>query len=198
MKIFAFTDVHANINALKKIRDKLLKEKPDLIICCGDLSFFGNGLDASARLINSFGIQTLIIPGNHESEKDIELLCKKYNNLKNIHKTFLIYDDILFYGFGTGGFSFVEPELEKQIPKLKEEISKFKRFIFVTHAPIYGTKLDIIRNKHLGCKSSRELINIYSPELCLCGHFHEAERKKDKIKNCLIINPGKFGMIIKI
>jgi|SRR3989344_6324450 len=198
MKIFAFTDVHANSYALKRIKNKVLNEKPDLLICCGDISLFGNGLDISAKIINSFGIKTLIIPGNHESVEEIILLCKKYKNFINLHKKYFVLNGVLFFGFGTGGFSFIEKELENIIPEVKIKAHNFEKFVFVTHAPIYKTKLDYLFNAHRGCKSSRKLIMNVDTDICFCGHFHENERKNDKIKKCLIINPGKFGMIIKI
>ena len=72
MKILAFTDTHANKLALNKIKEKVVKYKPDLMICCGDLSIFGSGLEQTAKFLNSLDIRLLIIPGNHESPGEIK------------------------------------------------------------------------------------------------------------------------------
>ena len=197
MKIFAFTDLHANKKSIDKIIKKIKEGKPELIICCGDLTIFGNDLNEISNKLNLIGIKILIIPGNHETEQEIKNICKKNKNLINLHKENYEYGNYIFFGFGTGGFSFIEPELE-EIIRFKKCFDKTKKLIFITHAPIYHTKLDYLYKEHMGCKSSRKFIDKFKPILTLCGHFHENENKKDKIKNCLIINPGHQGTFIEI
>ncbi len=195
MKILAFTDTHTSKTAIRFIENKINTHKPDILVCCGDFSIFGNGMDNFAKKLNSFNLKTIIIPGNHESPEEIEVLAKKYKNLISLHKKTFDFMDYQFVGFGTGGFSYVEPELERFT---KYFVNTNKKLIFVTHAPIYKTKLDYLFGAHRGCKSSRKFIEKFKPVLALCGHFHESEGKKDKIRNCVIINPGKLGMLIKI
>ena len=84
MKILAFTDTHADIEDLDKIKAKALKEKPDLLICCGDISVFGNGLNFALSFINDLKIKTLIVKGNHETAKALESACSKFKNLINL------------------------------------------------------------------------------------------------------------------
>ncbi|MBS3174594.1 metallophosphoesterase family protein [Candidatus Woesearchaeota archaeon] len=198
MKLLAFTDLHCNKAALNEIKNKAINEKPDLIVCCGDLSNFTSGLNEIAKFLNSLNIKILIIPGNHETNIDINEICGKYNNLINIHLASYEIDNYLFFGFGTGGFSSREEKLERAMKEFKKTFDKNKKLIFVTHAPIYNTKLDELWDEHRGCISSRKFIEEFEPILTLCGHFHENEKKKDKIKNCTIVNPGKNGMIIKV
>ncbi len=198
MKILIFTDLHCNYKSLKIIEKKVNNEKPELIICCGDFSIFGNGLNDVAKKINSFEIKTLIIPGNHETPQEIENLCKKYKNLFNLHEKIYKYKEWIFFGFGTGGFSLIEPRLENLINKLNKILNNKKNLIFITHAPIYNTKLDYLYEEHRGCKSSRKFIEKFKPEYTFCGHFHENENKNDKIKETLIINPGDKGIIINL
>ncbi len=198
MKLLAFTDVHCNKKAFEDIKNKVETEKPDLLICCGDISVFGSGLDQAGKLLNSFKITTLIIPGNHESEAEIKDLCEKYKNLIDIHAGNYEIGNYLFFGYGTGGFSFKDEKLERITKQFLKIFDRKKKLIFVTHAPIYKTKLDELWEEHRGCESSRKFIEKTEPILTLCGHFHENEKKRDKIKDSLIINPGKSGMIIKI
>lgn len=197
MKLLAFTDTHADINDLKAIKKKALKEKPELLICCGDISIFGNGLNFACSFINDLGIKTLIIPGNHEDSNQIDNVCSKFGNLVNLHKKIFKYKNFLFLGYGTGGFSERYPEFERLYPKLLQNV-KNKKLVFVTHAPVYKTKLDFLHGSHRGSKSARTFLDKVHPALVLCGHIHENEKKQDKIKNSLIINPGSDGMIIEI
>ncbi len=198
MKILAFTDTHSNKYLLNLIKQKTIKEKPELVICCGDLSIFSNGLKESAKFLNNLNIPTLIIPGNHESEEEIKDICNKNKNLINIHKGLYEMGNFQFLGWGTGGFSFIEEEFERLSKKFKKSLNPKKKFIFVTHAPIYGTKLDLLSFGHRGCKSTRKFIEETQPILTLCGHFHENFNKQDKINKTLITNPGPDGTIINI
>src|SRR3989344_4159426 len=198
MKLLAFTDSHLNKIALKRIKEKALKYKPDLMICCGDISIFGSGLNEVAKFLNSFNIKTLVIPGNHESPEEIRDICSKNKNLINLHRGLYEYENYLFFGWGTGGFSFIEEGFEKTAKQFKKSQDKSKKLIFVTHAPIYNTKLDELPFGHRGCKSTRKFIEEVQPVLTLCGHFHENFKKQDKIKKTLIVNPGPDGTIIEL
>ena len=198
MKLLAFTDVHVNQASYQKIKVKALQYKPDLMVCCGDISIFGSYLDITTKFLDALNIPTLIIPGNHESPSELKSLCSKYKNLIYLHKGSYEIGDYLFFGWGTGGFSFIEKEFEVLAEKFKKTYDKKKKLIFITHAPIYGTKIDLLSMGHRGCKSTRKFIEETNPILTLCGHFHETFHQKDKVKKTLIINPGNDGEIIKI
>ena len=198
MKILTFTDTHLHKAAYKQIKEKVIKENPDLLICCGDISWFGEGLDESAKFLNSLNKTCLIIPGNHETGFEIKEICIKYKNLINLHKGSYEFENFLFFGYGTGGFSFRDEKFERISKEFIKTLDKSKHFVFVTHAPIYKTKLDELWGEHRGNNSSREFIEKTKPIITLCGHFHENEGKQDKIKNTLILNPGKFGKIINV
>ena len=52
MKILAFTDLHSDLKAADKLILKIKKEKPDVIVCAGDLSNFGFGMRVLLRKFN--------------------------------------------------------------------------------------------------------------------------------------------------
>ncbi len=201
MKLLAFTDVHSRESCLNKIKEKALKHEPDLLVCCGDLSIFTKGLNEGAKFLNKLNIKTLIIPGNHETPEDIKKICSNYRNLIPLHKGEFIYKEYSFFGWGTGGFSYIEEEFERIIKQFKKTYDKTKKLIFITHAPPYKTKLDDLTINgvgHRGCKSTRNFIDEVQPLLVLCGHFHENFRKQDKINKTLIVNPGPDGMMVEL
>ena len=85
MKILAFTDIHGSVRAIKKIAKKAKKEKPELMICAGDISMFEHGLDYLMHKINESGIPALIIHGNHETEARLKRACSLFKNTICLH-----------------------------------------------------------------------------------------------------------------
>lgn len=196
MKILAFIDTHGSLSAFKKIKQKA--KHADIIICGGDFTIFDQGIKHILSNFNKLKKDFLIIHGNHEDERLVRHLCTKYKNLFFLHKKHFIKDDILFIGWGGGGFSFKDKEFEKDNKKFKKLIKKHKNkaVVLVTHAPPYKTKLDRVAHGHYGNKSFRDFIKENKIDLVLCGHFHENNNKQDKIKESTIINPGPYGRLI--
>jgi len=200
MKIFAFTDLHGDSEALRMIEDKIKKHKPDVIVCAGDLSIFGDHFTYLVSELDSFSLPVFLIPGNHETDSLIRHAEKMFENIKDIHKKTKLVDDCMFIGFGGGGFSLVDEEFEKLSAKFKHEIKKLKpkKIVLVTHAPPYNTKVDNIHGNPAGNKSIRQFIAEVKPDLVVCGHLHENEGKTDNIGKTKIINPGYEGKVLVV
>jgi len=199
MKILAFVDLHSDFGYLKKIIEKAKEKQPDFLVCAGDISDFGNDIEKIFKELEKLKIPMLIIPGNHESASNIDQLCKKFKFAINIHRGLYEINDYCFFGYGESGFDEEDPDFDKISNKFKKEIKPGKKIILVTHAPVYGTKVDYLdKLGHKGNKSIRRFIEEVQPKLAICGHFHETETQMDRIKNTVIINPGKFGKIILI
>tara|TARA_Y100000294_G_C8509987_1_gene318339 strand:- start:472 stop:1074 length:603 start_codon:yes stop_codon:yes gene_type:complete len=200
MKLLAFADLHLSPTALKKIRAKVKKQKPDILICAGDISIFEEGLDLMLNKLNKLNKKVLLIHGNHETPATLRKLCLKYKNLFFIHRKHYKQNNHIFLGYGGGGFTLIESDFSKIRKKFKKIINKNKdkKIILVTHAPPYKTKPDLIIDQHCGNKTLRNFIMKNKIDLHICGHLHENFGKKDKIKQTEIINPGPYGKIIKI
>ncbi|MBI2667213.1 metallophosphoesterase family protein [Candidatus Woesearchaeota archaeon] len=194
MKVLAFTDSHGDRRAIKEIVKK--SRLVDVVVCAGDLSNFSTDLEILLKQLSKIEKPLLIIHGNHELDTELRKLCKKYGFIF-MHKNQYKIDNYLFVGFGGGGFSKIDKEFEdwsKNIRKKRDEI-----MILITHAPVHNTKLDFLsRIGHVGNISIRKFIEKKNPELTICGHFHENFGVVDKVKQTKIINPGKYGKIIKI
>lgn len=199
MKLLAFTDLHLSSVAFKKIKEKVKKQKPDLLICAGDISIFEQGLDFILNKLNRLRKKILIINGNHETDKVMKKLCGNYDNLIFIHKKYHEQNNHIFFGYGGSGFALIEQEFYKTGEKFQKIIKKNrdKKIIFITHAPPYKTKLDLIVGSHCGNKTFRNFIVRNKVDLHICGHLHENFGKKDHIKKTHILNPGPYGKIIK-
>ena len=197
MKILAFTDVHANMRDLNKVLAKT-KQKPELMVSCGDLSNFSDGLDAVCKKLNSAGIPILSIHGNHEGSGDMKKMYKKYENFIDIHAGTMESGDFLFFGYGGGGFSKRDKRFEKIAANVKKSLSKGQKLIFITHMPPYKTTLDAMPHDHVGSKSYRQFIKEVKPILVLSGHIDENAHARDKVGKSRILNPGPDGIILEI
>lgn len=131
------------------------------------------------------------------------------STLKNVKKIDYSYFKFKGYVFvGARGHSFPGRVKSKAYKKSRQKLEKiFKKFskenkegklIFVTHVPLYKTKLDIIKakeanklvkNEHYGGKLFKRIVNKYQPILHLCGHIEES-KGKENVGKTLSINSG--------
>ena len=180
MKILAFTDIHSSRNHIETIKKKSKKYNPDILVCSGDLTYFGLKLNFVLKLLNSIKKPIILIHGNHDDEDELKILCSKYPNLIYLHKRIYDFENYRFIGYGGLGFSRTTKNLEKFILSKR---AKGKKHILVVHQPPYGTKLDSIPFLgHVGNKSITKMIKSIKPILLLSGHIHETFNKKIKLE----------------
>ena len=201
MKLLAFSDIHGSLTAIKRIRQKIKSQNPDLLVCAGDISIFEHGIIGILRKLNKLHKKIIIVHGNHEDDSTFRKCQKIFKNIIFIHKNHHIENNLLFIGFGGGGFSQRDKEFEnlangkfKKIIKENED----KKIILLTHAPPFGTRLDRLGKNHVGNKSFADFIKKYKISLAISGHLHENFGKEDKINKTIVINPGAFGKILEI
>ncbi len=195
MRVLAFVDIHGSLKALEALKRKA--KQADILVCAGDMSIFEQNLDRLLSMINDFGKTVLMIPGNHETEKELKKACSMFKNIIYIHKGHYRLGDHIFLGYGGGGFALKDPEFEAQAKRF-EKLIKGCKAVLVTHAPPHGTGLDMILKAHYGNESIRRFIDKIKPVLVICGHLHENSGKSDRIGNTKIINPGPEGRLVDI
>jgi hypothetical protein len=198
MKLLIYTDVHGSPSSLKKIAELAKKHKPEIAVCAGDMSIFGQNLEEILHKMNSIGVPTLLIHGNHESAEDVKMLCVGLKNLMFIHKKAVLIKDVLFVGYGGGGFSLLDPNFRIFGQNVKKRIGKAKAVVLVTHAPPYDTLIDYIGEEPCGNKDIKHFIMEVKPDLAISGHLHENNGKSEKLGKTLIINPGPNGKIVNV
>ena len=163
MKILAFTDIHSNGDYINIIKKKSKRHNPDILVCSGDLSYFGVKLDFVLKLLNSINKPIILIHGNHDDSDELKVLCAKYSNLIYLHKQVYDFEGYMFVGYGGLGFSRITKGLEKFMISKK---LNGKKHILVVHQPPYGTKLDYIPYVgHVGNKSITEMVRYLQPTL---------------------------------
>ena len=206
MKILAFGDLHGSY---LKVLDYLNGNNLDLIIITGDITDFGPA-ELGEEILNEishFNIPLLVIPGNC----DPTTIYSKIENSQaiNIHGRSVIIKDIGICGFGGSNptpfntpLEFEEIQIYDEAVKVFKIVSNQKIILFITHAPPYETKTDLLASGvHVGSKSIRKVIEEFQPTLNICGHIHES-KGVDEIGTTQVINPGElsdgYGCLIHI
>lgn len=193
MKILAFADMHNSITAYKTAEARVKKHNPDVICCAGDFTIFEQYMEEMIRKLDKLGKPVMLIHGNHEEESVTRKLCENSENLKFVHGKIIEYKGVQFLGWGGGGFQSRDKEFEKWAKKAKLSDAPA---VFITHAPPYGTALDLLGDEHCGNKSFSEFIKNHPQiKLAVSGHFHENFETLDKQGSTVFSNPGPAGQI---
>jgi hypothetical protein len=198
LKILAAADIHGDSSTSRKLAEKAVKEKVDLVLLCGDLTMFNR---ESKNIIKPFvdkKLKLLLIPGNHDSFATAEFFAEFYG-VKNIHGYSAQYKDVGFFGCGgtdLGLTKMTEKQISSTLEKAHNGIKGLKKKIMVTHMHPSGSKAEF--TGILGSKSIRKAVERFKPDFILSGHIHEAEGIEEKIGNTTIINVGRKGKIIEI
>jgi 3',5'-cyclic AMP phosphodiesterase CpdA len=74
MKILIFSDIHGDLAALKRV----VAQPADIYIAAGDLSNFSKGLERCGEEMIELGERAWILPGNHETHKEMAQFCKRF------------------------------------------------------------------------------------------------------------------------
>ncbi len=193
MKILALTDIHS---AYQKANEIISKESPDVLIIGGDLTNVGTMKEAEDALksFQKFNPRLLCLAGNMDLPQHDDL----YDRLGiSLNACGVILEHIGFFGVSSAPISplhtpyeITEKEISVRIHKGYKQVQHTAKKILVSHAPPYGTKVDIIHSGiHVGSTAVREFIEEHNPDVVICGHIHES-RGQDIIENTRIVNCG--------
>ena len=104
--------------------------------------------------------------------------------------------------FGVGGSTFTPFGTPSEFPEASfsewlnacwQRARVYPHTILVSHNPPKDTACDVIPGDvHVGSTAVREFLEEAQPELCLCGHIHEA-RAIDRVGRTLVVNPGALA-----
>ena len=194
MKLLAFTDIHGSYARVQEI---LAKEKNfDAVIIGGDLTTVGTPKEAedAIRLFQKYGKPILAVAGNIDISEQDDTFERLGISINAKGRTL---NEAGFFGVSGSPFTPIhtpyeipEEEIKKRAELGWQEVQSARWKIFVPHAPPRDTKVDRIRaGMHVGSTAVREFIEKYQPDVCVCGHIHEA-RGTDIIGKTQIVNCG--------
>jgi len=194
MKIGYIVDIHGSVGKLEKILKKFEENGVEFIIVGGDVTDFGT-LDEAIRILRSIRDNSnrniYFVPGNCDDTKLLEWEGAK--KIHNIHKKIYKANEIEIVGLGGSLITPFHTNIEFSEEEIREILKSFNiksEFLFVTHSPPHGCKLDrAFKIKHVGSKEIRKFIQEKKPLVVLTGHIHESSGV-DKIGESVIVNPG--------
>ena len=197
MKIISFGDIHEDTGNLQKMSAEL--GSVDIVLVSGDLTNYHGKEDASTVInsIKRYNDNVLAQPGNLD-QKDVDDYLTSLDI--NIHGNGYIFDDVGIFGVGGSNITpfktpneYGEEEIRLFLEAGYQKVSQCKVKIMVPHMPPLNTKVDKVSSgMHVGSQSVREFIEKYEPDICICGHIHEAA-DDDQIDNTSIFNAGMFN-----
>ena len=193
----AVGDIHDDSGNFAKIPE--LKEA-DGVIVTGDLTITGGERQARQVMdaIESTGLPVLAQIGNMDREEVNSYLTGKNCNIHCQVRE--LAPDIAVMGLGGSTFTpfstpseFPESAFATWLDEMWPRARKFRHVVLVSHTPPKDTTCDDIGgNTHVGSEAVRDFIVDNQPDICICGHIHEA-RSIDRIGRTIIVNPGQLS-----
>lgn len=195
MKFLAFVDVHQHRDALLNLVECACDV--DFLICAGDLSTFGKGLDRAMEAFASVGKKLYFVPGNHEEHLELSKVLANFPFCVDLHGRVVEVGEYVFLGYGGGGFATEDAEFRKIA---REWYGKYngRKIVLVTHGPPAGTAVDLLGKKYVGNIDYRKFIERICPRVVICGHLHERAGVVDTIGSTKILNPGWEGRVVEL
>ena len=191
MRILAFSDLHRDIEATRKIVDA--SPQADILVGAGDFSTRGLGAGEIIRILQSANTPTVLVSGNHDNLKELDDLCSGWADGYLLNGDSVTIDSVTFFGLGgeiprrnTADWNeAVSEELASQILADCPDNA-----VLVTHIPPFGYA-DLQRDgSHDGSASVAAAIGEKQPVLHFCGHIHSAWGASGKMGRTAIHNLG--------
>jgi uncharacterized protein len=198
MRLLIFSDIHGDQAALKRV----VETEADYYFAAGDLSNFARGLDKLGPILARRAERMYVLPGNHESEQDIEAFCERFG-FQNFHGRSLEIEGHTIAGLGYSNLTPFHTPGEYTETEIASRLDGFAPLpdpmILICHCPPKGTLLDRAgEGQHFGSTAVREFIERRQPRYFYCGHVHEAAGAKDHIGRTEGWNVGKQGALVEL
>lgn len=110
MRLAIFSDIHEDLNSLKRVLNKIDQKGCDMRICLGDISGYNESFNRYAKTRNASACLELIrskcdiiVPGNH----DLHAAGRLQDHKDKAHKEFWSYEEDLNPGYDDEEISFL-------------------------------------------------------------------------------------------
>lgn len=197
MKLLVFSDIHNDVRAL----ERLLAMEADYYFAAGDMLTWARGADKIGPVLATRADRLYILPGNHESEADVDDLAREFG-LHPFHGRVLDIAGYKVAGLGYSNTTPFETPGEYSEEELADRLDKFTGLdplVLICHCPPFETDLDRIKpGLHAGSRSIRRFIEREQPVQFFCGHIHEAEGAVIQMGATRAMNVGKPGYMLEL
>ena len=207
-RLLAFTDPHGEIEAVRAIVKLAAVEKPDLIVCSGDLTLFGHRHALFFRTLATLKQPIYFIPGNHDDQTTTAKISKEWPFMIDVSWRVVEAAGFLITGVPGNDLSFWpgrsrgEDDAVKTVQHIVHLNRSGKPLIFLAHYPpseceeVDGS---IESTPDAGGSSAvRSITEKLSPALVVSGHYHACFNQADRLGITPIVNPGPRGTIVEL
>ena len=128
-----FSDIHNDSKALEKLMDI----EADYYFAAGDLVNWARGLDKMGEVMKKRADKMYVLPGNHESERDIEGFCERFGFM-NFHERTMEIGGVHVAGLGYSSPTPFDTPGEYSEEEIAARLAKFaglKPLVLICHAP---------------------------------------------------------------
>lgn len=199
-KILAIGDIHSDTSLVKKLVKKAVKEKVDVVILAGDITFAEESVEGIIGPFAQAKKDVLIVPGNHEAVSTTAFLSDLYAPYsKHLHGYSFIKNKTGFFGAGTanmGIHQITDEEIFNLLKKSHNKIKKLPKSIMVTHIHPEGSKSEF--SGWPGSTAVRKAIEKFQPDFAIHAHIEEGSGLEEKIGKTKVINVARKEKIFEI
>lgn len=197
MRLLVLSDIHGHHDFLGNILEDL--QAIDAVILAGDLTRRGKGRSPAelAERVRRPGVEILGVLGNLDPPSLSADLTKA--GIVDLEARAQIFQGVGFTGVGGSNptpfltpFEREESELEGALLKGRHALGEIRPWVLVSHPPPFNSGVDrTFGGCRAGSHAVRRFIQNYQPDVCVCGHIHEAYGTAI-LGETLIVNPGAF------
>lgn len=198
MKIMALSDIHGDHLFAREMAEKAFQENVELVLIAGDIAGFDGSIEGIVGPFKSKNIEVGIIPGNHDNMTELGTLIAQYSAI-NLHGYVFKKNDVAIFGCGysnIGPFTISEKDVMNTLEKSHQMIKDVKKKIMITHTHPQNSVFGL--GMFPGSTSVRKALELFKPDIHICGHIHETEGIEEIIGKTRVINAGKRGKIFEI
>jgi len=154
-------------------------------------------LQAPIDVLSAIDTPTVLVPGNAETEDELEAACADWPSAHVLHGTGCAIDGLDFYGLGGGvpitpfgawSYDLSEGEAEDLLAACPEGA------VLVSHSPPKGVVDRDSSGQSLGSTAVRGTIEEKRPALTVCGHIHGSWGQDDLLASTPVVNAGPDGL----
>jgi Predicted phosphoesterases, related to the Icc protein len=194
-RLLLFSDVHADLAACRSLVDRA--PDADVVVGAGDFCRMRRNLQRPIDVLSAIDTPTVLVPGNAETEEELEAACADWPSAHVLHGTGCTIDGLDVFGLGGGvpitpfgawSYDLSEGEAEDLLAGCPEGA------VLVSHSPPKGVVDRDSSGQSLGSTAVRDTIEAKQPALTVCGHIHGSWEQEGTLASTPVVNAGPGGL----